>query len=41
MKVKVMIHPLKDGKPGGQFMQVTLPDGRQLGAQIEGPGGGE
>ena len=31
MNVKVMIRPLKDGKPGGQFLTVTLPDGKQLG----------
>ena len=32
MKVSVLLHPLKDeGKPGGQFMMVTLPDGKQLG----------
>jgi Family of unknown function (DUF6152) len=31
MKVKVVIRPLKDGKPGGQFLAVTLPDGTQLG----------
>jgi hypothetical protein len=26
-----MIHPLKDGTNGGQFMEVTLPDGNVLG----------
>ena len=31
MKVKTVIHPLRDGTPGGQFMAVTLPDGTQLG----------
>ena len=31
MKVKVTMHPLRDGKPGGQFMAATLPDGKQLG----------
>ena len=31
MKVKVVVRPLKDGKPGGQFLGVTLPDGKQLG----------
>ena len=31
MKVKVTMHPLRDGKPGGQFMSATLPDGTQLG----------
>ena len=27
MKVSAIIHPLKDGTHGGQFMAVTLPDG--------------
>ena len=27
MKVSAVIHPLKDGTHGGQFMAVTLPDG--------------
>lgn len=27
MKVTTVIHPLKDGTLGGQFMAVTLPDG--------------
>ena len=31
MPVKLMIHPLKDGTNGGQFMEVTLPDGNVLG----------
>jgi Family of unknown function (DUF6152) len=31
MKVKVVIHPLRDGGNGGQFMAVTLPDGAQMG----------
>ena len=31
MKVKVQFHPLKDGGAGGQFVSVTLPDGKQLG----------
>jgi hypothetical protein len=31
MKVKVLVHPLRDGKPGGQFMALTLPDGKQMG----------
>lgn len=30
MKVKMQVHPLKDGNPGGQFLSVTLPDGKQL-----------
>jgi hypothetical protein len=31
MPIKLIIHPLRSGDPGGQFMQVTLADGRQLG----------
>ena len=31
MNVKLLIRPLKDGKNGGQFLGVTLPDGTQLG----------
>lgn len=29
-KIKVEIHPLKDGTPGGQVMRVMLPDGSEL-----------
>ena len=36
-KVTVKISPLRDGKPGGLLIQVTLPDGRVLG---NGPGRG-
>src|SRR5580704_3174138 len=31
MKVKTVIHPLRDGSNGGQFMAVSLPDGTQMG----------
>lgn len=31
MKIKTVIHPLRDGNNGGQFMAVTLPDGTQMG----------
>ena len=31
MPIKLVIHPLKDGTHGGQFMQVTLPDGTVIG----------
>src|ERR1700730_13226958 len=31
MKIKTIIHPLRDGTNGGQFMAVTLPDGTQMG----------
>lgn len=34
MKVTVLCHPLREeGKPGGQFMMVTLPDGSHLGSE--------
>ena len=36
-KVTMRINPLRDGKPGGFLLQVTLPDGRTLG---NGPGRG-
>jgi Family of unknown function (DUF6152) len=31
MKIKAIIHPLRDGNNGGQFMAVTLPNGTQFG----------
>jgi uncharacterized protein DUF6152 len=31
MKVSAVIHPLKDGTHGGQFMAVTLPEGKVMG----------
>ena len=31
MNVEVVVHPLRDGSNGGQFMALTLPDGTQLG----------
>jgi Family of unknown function (DUF6152) len=31
MKVQTVIHPLRDGSNGGQFMAITLPDGTQKG----------
>jgi len=31
MKISAIIHPLKDGTHGGQFMAVTLPDGKLMG----------
>jgi hypothetical protein len=41
MAVQVMIHPLRDGTNGGQFLALTLPDGTQLGNPNRGgPGGG-
>lgn len=35
-KVTVIVRPLRDGKPGGSFVSITLPDGRTLGGT--GPG---
>lgn len=34
--VSVEVHPLRDGKPGGSFVSITLPDGAKLGGS--GPG---
>ena len=31
MKVKTVVHPLRDGTNGGQFMHITLPDGSTMG----------
>jgi hypothetical protein len=36
MPVKMSIHPLKDGSNGGQFLEVTLPDGTQMGRGVGG-----
>jgi len=30
-KIKMTVHPMKDGMPGGQILRVTLSDGRVLG----------
>ena len=35
-KVSVVVHPLRDGKPGGSFVAITLADGTKLGGS--GPG---
>jgi hypothetical protein len=35
MPVTTVIHPLRDGTNGGQFMEITLPDGTVIGR----PGG--
>jgi len=37
MNVEVVVHPLRDGTNGGQFMALTLPDGTQLGNPDRGP----
>jgi hypothetical protein len=31
MPVKMQIHPLRDGTNGGQFLDITLPDGTHMG----------
>lgn len=36
-KVKVRVHPLRDGKPGASMIGIQLADGRVLGAPLEGP----
>lgn len=35
-KVSVVVHPLRDGAPGGSFVAITLADGTKLGGS--GPG---
>jgi hypothetical protein len=43
MNISVIMHPLRDGGHGGQFLAVTLPDGTQLGNPDRAPvaeGGG-
>jgi hypothetical protein len=37
-KVKVTINPLRDGKPGGWYVAITLPDGKTLSTEA-GPDG--
>lgn len=29
-KVTVVVHPLRDGRPGGSFVSIVLPDGTKL-----------
>jgi hypothetical protein len=38
-KITAVIHPLKDGTHGGQFMAVTLPDGKMMGNPNNGNAG--
>lgn len=38
-KVSVVVHPLRDGQPGGSFVAITLADGTKLGGS--GPGQSE
>ena len=37
-EITVVSHPLVDGKPGGNLVEVTLPDGRKLSAEPRAPG---
>src|SRR5512139_4182340 len=32
-QVEITVHPLRDGQPGGSFVQAVLPDGRKLGGE--------
>jgi hypothetical protein len=42
MNVTAVIHPLKDGTKGGQYLAVKFPDGRTLGlGSLNGAGGSE
>jgi hypothetical protein len=34
-KVTVKVSPLRDGRPGGLYVGITLPDGKYLGAPVE------
>ncbi len=34
-KVTVKINPLRDGRPGGLYLGITLPDGKYIGAPVE------
>jgi hypothetical protein len=36
-KVELLVAPLRDGKPGGSFLGVKLPDGRYLGREPKKP----
>ena len=31
MKITVLFHPMKDGSPGGQYLSITLPNGKVYG----------
>lgn len=37
-KVTLTINPLRDGKPGGWYLSITLPDGKHLGTSTGPPG---
>jgi hypothetical protein len=36
-RVTVRTHPLRDGRPGGSFVSLTLADGKQFGTRIQLP----
>jgi hypothetical protein len=36
-KITATVHPLRDGSPGGDLMDVTLPSGKVLSAEVVGP----
>jgi hypothetical protein len=38
MKVSTIVHPLRDGTRGGQFLAITLPDGTMKGNPDARPG---
>src|SRR5687768_7293660 len=39
-KVSVRINPLRDGQPGGWYVSIKLPDGKELGGEpVPGAGG--
>jgi hypothetical protein len=37
MPVQAVIHPLRDGTNGGQFLEIVLPDGTKLGQSLNAP----
>jgi hypothetical protein len=37
MPVRTVIHPLRDGTNGGQFLEIVLPDGTKLGQSVSVP----
>jgi hypothetical protein len=36
-KITATVHPMRDGAPGGDLMNVTLPSGKVLSAEVIGP----
>jgi hypothetical protein len=37
MQVRAIVHPLRDGTNGGQFLEIMLPDGTVLGPPVSAP----